>query len=44
MKKYIKKVDNADKRLEIAYSGSFRPPFRRDTGHCSGVNPASIPM
>ncbi len=31
-------------RAEYAYSGPFRPPFRRDTGHCSGVNPASIPI
>ena len=27
-----------------AYSDPNRPPFRRDTGHHSGVNPAGIPI
>ena len=32
------------KILTSAYSDPNRPPFRRDTGHRSGVNPADIPI
>jgi len=27
----------------IAYSDPIRPPFRGQTGHCSDVNPATLP-
>jgi len=27
----------------FAYSDAIRPPFRGQTGHCSDVNPATIP-
>ncbi|MBI5117925.1 transposase, partial [Candidatus Poribacteria bacterium] len=43
-------VDTRNQRLDsvhiesnIAYSDAIRPPFRGQTGHCSDVNPATIP-
>ena len=30
-------------RTEAAYSDAIRPPFRGQTGHCSDVNPATVP-
>ena len=31
------------KPVQSAYSDAIRPPFRGQTGHCSDVNPATVP-